>query len=144
MQLDTPLPPSGTLPPMQRLRIVIASAILFGFGLPHCGTGEFLVTKAAAASPSVEHHHRAAYDADYQSMHHGNDDCCNRCITCRKDTEYVPSSKMLEPIGGASTRTQENEPFLEKKNAGNSSLSATGNPLHALARENSHSTVKLE
>ncbi|HLD32717.1 MAG TPA: hypothetical protein VJB10_03975 [Candidatus Peribacteraceae bacterium] len=129
---------------MQRLRIVIASAILFGFGLPHCGAGEFLVTKATAASPSIEHHHGTEYDAGYQSMHHRNHDCCDGCITCEKDTEYVPNSKMLEPIEGASARAQENEPFPEKENAGNNFLSATENPLHALARENSHSTVKLE
>ncbi|PIR49285.1 hypothetical protein COU79_05625 [Candidatus Peregrinibacteria bacterium CG10_big_fil_rev_8_21_14_0_10_54_7] len=129
---------------MQRLRIVIASAILFGFSLPHCGAGGFLLPKATAASPSVEHHRRAAYDAGYQSMHHRNHDCCDGCLTCQKDTEYVPNSKMLEPAGGASARTQESEPFLEKENAGNSFLSATGNPLYALARENSHSIVKLE
>ena len=144
MQLDTPLHPSGILSLMQRLRIVIASAILFGFSLPHCGAGGFLLPKATAASPSVEHHHGTEYDASYESMHHRNHDCCDGCITCQQDAEYVPSSKMLEPIEGASARTQGNEPLLEKENSGNSFLSATGNPLYELARENSHSIVKLE
>src|SRR3989338_8792785 len=86
---------------MRRLHVLLASAVLLGFALPHCtATGLFMSRALAAPIAAAERTRDAACPAHGGGAQQGQRDCCAGCPACLKGKEFPPFGNKEPEQGG--------------------------------------------
>lgn len=136
---------------MKRFHVLLSTAVLFGFILPHCAVGGFLLPGAVAAPPVIEHQHNLECDDDEEERevheNHENHDCCDGCLACQKDKEYAPySNREHEIVTSLSVAVRSTAHDLYHAVSKDNSLldAAVNRPLFEQASEHARILVKRE
>ena len=95
---------------MNNLRVIIASAVLLGFGLPHCAGGLFFASTALAAMPEAVSESQLQSSVNSQgtqdicisynpcvknARHHEHKTQCDGCSVCTGQEQYIPARDLV-------------------------------------------------